>query len=188
MPFAAAPGGMTVGEGAAFALLEREHHDAPFALNGVGESSDAHHVTAPDPEGRGAAQALRAALRDAGADADDLDHVNAHGTGTRLNDDAEALALAEVCPAVPVVASKGATGHTLGAAGAIEAVLTLMALHSPTRPPRTGSYAARPDVALVPAREDTASPPRRRRALALSSSFAFGGSNVVLALSCRGRG
>ncbi len=187
LPFAATPTGMTVGEGAAFVLLERERTSARFALLGIGESSDAHHVTAPHPEGRGAAQAIRAAMLDAGVTTSDLDHVNAHGTGTRLNDDAEAKALAAVCPGVPVVASKGATGHTLGAAGAIEVVLTLSTLAKPVLPPRSGDYEARADVALVASHRDGGARNTTRRAsVALSSSFAFGGSNVVLVLGQRG--
>ena len=177
-PFSAERDGINLGEAAAFVLLD-PGADAPVRLLGVGESSDAHHMSAPDPSGAGAAAAMRAALDDAGIEPGAVGYVNAHGTGTTQNDDAEARAVVEVLgPAVPVSSTKAKTGHTLGAAGALEAVLTLLCLQDGRYPPSLGAEpidgAIECAVARAPGPID---PP-----VAISNSFAFGGSNVAVVL------
>ena len=174
-PFSEARCGINIGEGAAFALIEREG-EGPRLL-GVGESADAHHMTTPDPEGRGAARAMTAALVDAGVSALAVDYVNAHGTGTRMNDAMEARAIRSALgeAADPIVVStKGYTGHTLGAAGATEAVFVLESLRAGWTPASVGADPVDPTLAL--------DIPTEARDIdlrcALSNSFAFGGSNV----------
>jgi 3-oxoacyl-[acyl-carrier-protein] synthase II len=157
-------------------------------LRGYGATSDAFHLTAPEPEGTGAAAAIAAALRDAGAEPADVAYVNAHGTSTPLNDRAETaalkLALGEHAAAIPVSSTKSAIGHLLGAAGAVEAVATVLALRDRIAPPTLG-YAERDedlDLDYVP---DSARPLRvaeGKAPLALSNSFGFGGHNAVLCL------
>jgi 3-oxoacyl-[acyl-carrier-protein] synthase-1 len=146
-------------------------------LLGVGESADAHHMSSPDPEGRGAATAMRAALAAAGRSPDEVDHVNAHGTGTELNDAMEARAiratLGERSKAI-VVSTKAYTGHTLGAAGATEAVFALDALTSGRIPCSLGADPVDPDLPIQVATE----PVQMDVRLVLSNSFAFGGNNV----------
>jgi 3-oxoacyl-[acyl-carrier-protein] synthase II len=151
-------------------------------LAGAGASCDAHHMTAPDPSGAGVAQALRRALDDAGTGPDEIDFVNAHGTGTPLNDAAEWQALVRVfgdrAGAVPVTSTKGAVGHLLGSAGAIEAVATLLCLRAGEVHPTPGAGDVDPacpaDLVLGAPR---ALPGARA---ALSANFAFGGSNAAL--------
>jgi 3-oxoacyl-[acyl-carrier-protein] synthase-1 len=173
-PFSRDRRGINIGEGAAFALVERS--GAGPLLLGVGESADAHHMSTPDPEGRGALHAMQAALDDAGLVAADVGYVNAHGTGTRSNDAMEARAIRALFGrAQPVVvSSKGLVGHTLGAAGAIEAVFALEALRAGWTPASAGAEPVDPELAI-----DVAIEPRAIDArFALSNSFAFGGSNV----------
>jgi 3-oxoacyl-[acyl-carrier-protein] synthase-1 len=176
-PFSRERRGINIGEGAAFALVERSG-DGPLLL-GVGESSDAHHMTRPDPEGQGARAAMEAALADARVSPDDVDYVNAHGTGTRFNDAMEARAIRSALgrTADPlVVSTKGYVGHTLGAAGATEAVFVLQALQEGWIPASVGADPLDPEIGLnVP----TAACETELR-IALSNSFAFGGSNVSL--------
>lgn len=176
-PFSRERRGIHLGEGAAFALLERDG-DGPLLL-GTGESADAHHMTTPDPEGRGAAAAMQAALADAGVSPRDVDYVNAHGTGTQFNDTMEAKAIRTALgsDADPIVVStKGYVGHTLGAAGAIEAVFVLEALRAGWTPASTGADPLEPELGLhVP--DSVCEAPLR---VGLSNSFAFGGSNVSL--------
>jgi 3-oxoacyl-[acyl-carrier-protein] synthase-1 len=175
-PFGAERRGINIGEGAAFALVERTG-EGPLLL-GVGETADAHHMSAPHPEGRGARAAMAAALAQAGLAPEDVDHVNAHGTGTPQNDAAEARAIADLfrgCePAV--VATKAYTGHLLGAAGATEAVFALHAIRAGELPASLGSD---PPDASLPVRP-LARAERRPVRRALSNSFAFGGSNVAV--------
>jgi 3-oxoacyl-[acyl-carrier-protein] synthase-1 len=173
-PFSSDRRGINIGEGAAFALIERRGHGP--RLLGAGESSDAHHMSTPDPEGRGALLAMRAALADAGLAPKDVGYVNAHGTGTRSNDAMEARALEVLFGAdrPVVVSTKGFVGHTLGAAGAIEAVFTLEALRTGWTPASVGADPVDPSFAI-----DVAVEPRSlERPVGLSNSFAFGGSNV----------
>jgi 3-oxoacyl-[acyl-carrier-protein] synthase-1 len=175
-PFGAGRDGMNLGEGGALFVVAREG-DGVARLLGVGESSDAHHMSTPHPEGAGARAAMRDALAQAGLDAADVDHINAHGTGTQKNDTVEARVIREVFGAqVPVVSTKGATGHTLGAAGAIEAAFALVALQGQWIPGSLGAAPLDPEV--------TANVVSDRRALrcrvVLSNSFGFGGSNASL--------
>ena len=176
-PFSSKRRGISIGEGAAFALLERSG-EGPRLL-GAGESSDAHHMTTPDPEGRGAQRAMEAAISDAGVSATDIDYVNAHGTGTAFNDAMEARAIRATlgAKADPVVVStKGYVGHTLGAAGAIEAVFVLESLQNRWIPGSVGADPLDPEIGLnIPMMAIDADV-----RVALSNSFAFGGSNVSL--------
>ena len=175
-PFSSERRGINLGEGAAFALIERRGEGPRFL--GAGESADAHHMSAPDPEGHGARLAMQAALADASASPKDIGYVNAHGTGTRLNDAMEAQAIRAVLGGADpiVVSTKGYTGHTLGAAGATEAVFVLEALCSGWTPASAGAEPVDPKLGIDVATERREQPLR----LALSNSFAFGGSNVSL--------
>jgi 3-oxoacyl-[acyl-carrier-protein] synthase II len=188
-PFRAGRGGMSFGEGAAVLVLEPLERAlargcVPLALvAGAGAACDAFHMTAPDPEGTGAALAIAAALADAGLGPDDIDFVNAHATGTTLNDTAEWRALARVfgerAGSLPVCASKAGIGHLLGASGAIEAVITVLSLLHGELHPVPAAAAPLDDacpVALVIGK------PLRLAAAraALSTSLAFGGSNAAL--------
>lgn len=173
-PFSRERAGINIGEGAALLLVERTG-EGPAHLLAVGESSDAYHMTSPHPEGLGARLAMERALALAGVPAELVDHVNAHGTGTKQNDAMESLAIRAVLgPAVPVVATKGYTGHMLGAAGATEVAFVVDAIANHYLPASVGADPL--DEALgvdvVTARRE-----RPTRA-ALSNSFAFGGSNV----------
>lgn len=173
-PFNAERGGISIGEGGALALVEREG-EGRVLIEAVGETSDAYHISAPHPEGRGALSAMQAALAQAGVTADDVDHINAHGTGTALNDVAEANAIATLFgERVPVVSTKGYTGHTLGAAGAIEFVFSSYAIEEGWIPPSLKALPLDPRVAIQVATTRTAGDFRR----VLSNSFAFGGNNV----------
>ena len=183
-PFSADRAGLVLGEGAGVLVLERwEHAVARGAtilaeLAGQGMSADGLDLTAPDAAG--AAEAMEAALLDAGLEPDQIGYVNAHGTGTRLNDRTESAALHRVFAGQPppVSSIKGAVGHCLSAAGAIEAVATVLALHDGVLPPTAGWRAPDPDcqVDAIPGKART-TPVRA----ALSNSFAFGGLNAVLA-------
>ena len=171
-PLAPDRDGINLGEGAAFFLMEREGGACgdrlPVWLAGVGESSDAYHLTAPDPEGKGAEAAMRRALEDAGLACGEIDFINLHGTGTQQNDAMECAAVRRVfgggepeecrSPAeglfVRVLSTKSLTGHCLGAAGAIEAALCWLEL-------------------------------RKKPAVCMSNSFAFGGSNASVVLDSR---
>jgi len=169
--------GLSLAEGGSFALLQRDA-DAPAAwLLGCGESSDGHHMSSPHPEGAGAAEAMTAALVDAHLHSDQVDYLNLHGTGTRNNDTAEDLAVCRVFGrAVPVSSTKGHTGHALGAAGAIEAALTLLALRHGVLP--GGLHCEQPDPALHA--NYLLAPQERALSIAASNSFGFGGSNACL--------
>lgn len=177
-PFSAQRDGLSIGEGGAFALLEREG-DGPVRLLGVGESSDAHHMSAPHPEGAGARLAMEEALAQAGLAGPDLDHVNAHGTATPANDAVEGRAVAAVVGTeVPVASTKGYTGHLLGAAGAAEAAIAALCIVHGFVP---ASLGAEPVDPAVPAHIARTGASRRVRTV-LSNSFAFGGSNACLVL------
>jgi 3-oxoacyl-[acyl-carrier-protein] synthase-1 len=176
-PWDARRNGLSLGEGASFALLERDD-DAPAAwLLGCGESSDGHHMSSPHPEGAGAVAAMRAALADAQLQPDRVDYINLHGTGTRNNDTAEDLAVCTVFGrTVPVSSTKGHTGHALGAAGAIEAALTLLSLQHGVLP--RGLHCEQPDPALQA--NYLQHTQQRTLSVAASNSFGFGGSNACL--------
>jgi 3-oxoacyl-[acyl-carrier-protein] synthase-1 len=175
-PFSRERRGINIGEGAAYLLLEREG-DAAVRLLGVGESSDAHHMSAPDPTGEGARTAMATALAQAGRSPEDVDYINAHSPGTRLNDLSEGLAVTSLFGArVPIASTKGYTGHLLGAGGATEAVFSIVAIEQGWIPRSVGADPVDADLGLqVP----TARLDRPCRHV-LSNSFAFGGSNVSL--------
>ena len=188
-PFDVDRDGFVMGEGAAVLVLERAE-DArargvtPLAVvAGYGASADAHHQTAPPDDGAGAALAIRRALADAGLGPDDIDHVNAHGTSTPLNDKAESLALrgvlGDALDRIPVTSTKGVTGHMLGAAGAVEAAFAILAIRDGVLPPTANLHRQDPDIAL----DVVAGRPRDQRVDAvLSDSFGFGGQNAALVL------
>ena len=174
--------GISIGEGAAFALLERAP-ETPVAgallLLGSGESSDAYHMSSPHPEGLGARMAMAAALRSAGLRPEDIDYVNLHGTATPANDAAEGKAVnALFGDRVPCSSTKGVTGHTLGAAGAVEAVVCALALSNDLLPGGANTATVDPDIPLAYLLKSR--PGRLRHAL--SNSFGFGGSNCSLIL------
>ncbi|MFW6052180.1 MAG: beta-ketoacyl-ACP synthase [Myxococcota bacterium] len=177
-PFAADRDGISIGEGGALLLLEREG-DALALLESVGESSDAYHISAPHPEGHGAQAAMERALALAGCAPSDVDHINAHGTGTRLNDVAESKAIARVFGTdVPVVSVKGYVGHTLGAAGGTEAAMAIFALTEGWLPASLGAEPKDEKIAIRVPTEVTRGTFRR----VMSNSFAFGGNNVSVLL------
>lgn len=192
-PFAADRPGMTLGDGAGFLLLEdldavRNSGREPLAeLLGFGMSSDAHHMTAPVEDGSGAHAAMSAALREAGLQPQAVSHVNAHGTGTRLNDAAEAMAIARLLgPQVPVMSIKGVVGHTLGGAGALEAVVCVMSIRDRRAYANVGASEPGEDcpIRLVPSGgiELPEAP------VLLSNSFAFGGNNCALVFGAARKG
>ncbi|MCA9709626.1 MAG: beta-ketoacyl-ACP synthase [Myxococcales bacterium] len=173
-PFSGERDGINIGEGGALMIIERSG-DGLAVLEAVGESSDAYHISAPHPEGLGARLAMQRALDEAGLRPDDVDHINAHGTGTPLNDAAEGKAITAVFgDQIPVTSTKGYTGHTLGGAGAIEAAIAVMCLEEGLVPPSPGVDPQDPKISIHVAREAIHRPLRR----VLSNSFAFGGSNV----------
>jgi len=214
--------GFVMGEGAGILVLEAEEvalarGAVPLGyVSGYGATADAHHLTAPEPAGEGAARAIRAALADAGIEAGELSYVNAHGTSTPMNDRAETMAikaaLGEHAMEVPVSSTKSAIGHLLGAAGAVEAVATLLALRAGVAPPTIGweeqeegmdlDYVpgeAKPMVARAGDQElaavGGASGPAvangasgslpedgEGRRIGISNSFGFGGHNAVICL------
>jgi len=188
-PFDAGRDGFVIAEGAAVLVLEElEHARARGArvyaeIAGYGVSSDANHVSDPDPVGANAARAVRMALADAGLQPEDVGYVNAHGTSTPAGDAAETrvlkLVFGDTLPRRPLVSStKGATGHTLGAAGAVEAVFTVLALHHGTLPPTINQAATDPECDL----DYIANTARVEQVdAALSNSFGFGGHNSVVA-------
>jgi 3-oxoacyl-[acyl-carrier-protein] synthase II len=156
-------------------------------LRGYGASGDAHHITAPHAEGRGGARAMTVAINDSGLTPEDIDYVNAHGTSTQLNDRAETralkLAFGERASQIPVSSTKSAIGHLLGAAGAVEAVATVLALRDRIAPPTIGweEPDEEMDLDYVPG---TARPLETdgRLPVAISNSFGFGGHNATLCL------
>ena len=185
-PFDAERHGLSIGEAAAFILLERPADalaaDAVLLL-GVGESSDAHHMSSPHPEGLGARMAMAAALRAANLGAGEIDYINLHGTATPGNDAAEGKAVAALFgDHVACSSTKGATGHTLGAAGGLEAILCAIALQHGFLPGGCNTRQLDPAIPIryLTANADIA--PRR----VLSNSFGFGGTNCSLVLGRAG--
>jgi 3-oxoacyl-[acyl-carrier-protein] synthase-1 len=179
-PFDPARRGISIGEAAGFALIERDGDAGAPRLVGYGESSDAHHMSTPHPEGLGARLALADALARAGLSPSDVDYVNLHGTATQKNDEVEAAVIAGAfAPTLRASSTKGFTGHTLGAAGILEAVITLIAMAEGFVPPTLNSRASEPICAaqLALAAET------REIQVALSNSFGFGGSNCTLAFA-----
>jgi 3-oxoacyl-[acyl-carrier-protein] synthase-1 len=180
-PWDATRAGLSIGEAAAFALLERAGGAAPARamgwLLGAGESSDGHHMSSPHPEGAGAALAMRAALAQAGLRPDDVDYLNLHGTGTPGNDAAEDRAVCAVFGStLPCSSTKGYTGHTLGAAGGVEASIALLALQHGLAPSSLNLQQQDPGLHAGLLREPLQKPLK----VAASNSFGFGGSNASL--------
>lgn len=181
-PYDAGRDGISLGEGAGFALIERADAatsvDATYLL-GVGESSDAYHMSTPHPEGLGAKLAMQRALDSAGLQSGDIDYINLHGTATRSNDASEGKAVAEVFGAcVPCSSTKGWTGHLLGAAGINEAIIALLAIENDFIPGSMNTQHLDPAVEVNYQIENRAAKLRR----VLSNSFGFGGSNCSLVL------
>ena len=175
--------GINIGEGAALFIMMRAEdgvNDSPELL-GAGESSDAHHMSAPHPEGIGAEMAMRAALNDAALSAEDVDYVNLHATATRLNDAMESAALKRVFPeGVVSSGTKPLTGHTLGAAGATELAFCWLALKAGRLPPHVWDGIADPALPALDLVGFERSFPSTGKRVCMSNSFAFGGSNVSL--------
>jgi 3-oxoacyl-[acyl-carrier-protein] synthase-1 len=179
-PFDVARSGISLGEAAAFALLERAPQ-APAAnavlLLGYGESSDAYHMSSPHPEGRGARVAMQKALAVAALTPEQIDYINFHGTGTPSNDESEARAVAAALgERVPGSSTKGATGHTLGAAGALEAVICALALREQLLPAGVNTKQVDPKLQVNYQLRSHPAPLRH----VMSNSFGFGGSNCSL--------
>jgi 3-oxoacyl-[acyl-carrier-protein] synthase-1 len=179
-PFDAARDGISIGEAAAFALLERlpENLDSDSVLlYGSGESSDAYHMSAPHPEGLGAKRAMHAALAAAAMEPGDIDYINLHGTGTPSNDRSESQAVTSIFgPTTPCSSTKGATGHTLGAAGALEAVISALAIQNGLMPGGVHTATIDPTLTAHYIKENRRAQVRR----VLSNSFGFGGTNCSL--------
>ncbi|MGI8518658.1 MAG: beta-ketoacyl-[acyl-carrier-protein] synthase family protein [Acidimicrobiia bacterium] len=186
-PFSVDRDGMVLGEGAAILVLEEwEMAEARGAIilaemTGGAATGDAHHLTAPHPAGAGAERAVRLAIADAGLEPGDIGYVNAHGTGTELNDSTEGAVISRVFDEQPPVSSiKGATGHALGASGAIEAVTAVLAIRRRELPPNFGLTTQDPGIPLT----DIVLEPRPfTPAPVVSNSFGFGGHNTVLVVS-----
>ncbi len=175
-PFDADRDGMNVAEAIACLLLESESSDNAIEVCGVGYSSDAYHMTHPHPDGKGAISAMSQALKSASIESKQIDYINAHGTGTIANDNAEANAIATLFPHRPCVSStKSVTGHTLGAAGALEAIISCMVLKEQKYPKNTFLDTPENTNLNLPliSKEDEIN-------YVLSNSFAFGGNNCSL--------
>jgi 3-oxoacyl-[acyl-carrier-protein] synthase II len=182
-PFDAGRTGLVLGEGAAVFLLERldeAKHEPMVEITGYGATTDNHHLTQPNPDGSGPRRAIEAALADAAWTADSLDYVNAHGTATPFNDACEARALSAACPRVPMSSTKGQMGHSLGAAGAIEAAFCTLALRGAFLPANINFRSAGPEAEGLDIVANTIRPAAIRRAL--SSSLGFGGANAAVTM------
>jgi len=176
-PWDGARDGLSIGEAAAFALVERESAAPQSWLLGIGESNDGHHMSTPHPEGAGAIAAMCAALADAGLSAADIDYINLHGTATPSNDTAEDRAVASVFGiGTPCSSTKGATGHTLGAAGGVEALIAMLAIENGLMPAGLNVQQRDAELHLNYLLDNNHAPVRR----VLSNSFGFGGSNASL--------
>ncbi len=182
-PYDAERNGISIGEGAGFALLEKPEHAAGGMLFlGIGESSDAYHMSSPHPEGMGAQLAMQRALASAGLQADDIDYINLHGTATKANDASEGRAVVELFGArTPGSSTKGWTGHLLGAAGITEAVISLLAIEHGFMPGSLGTRQLDPALSCNYLLDNREAKVER----VLSNSFGFGGSNCSLVLGRR---
>jgi 3-oxoacyl-[acyl-carrier-protein] synthase II len=188
-PFDATRDGFVLGEGAGIVILETLEHAATRGATvlgeivGFGQSGDAYHLTAPAPEGAGAQLAIRAAFRDAEIEPADVDYINAHGTSTPMNDATETRAVKAVfgdhAYNLVISSTKSMTGHLLGAAGAVEAIVSMLACRDGTIPPTTNFTTADPECDLDYAHNRKVEQPVR---VAISNSFGFGGHNVCLAV------
>ena len=188
-PFAEGRDGITIGEGAALFLMQKKSDNAnAIIFSGIGESADAHHISAPHPDGIGAEAAMRAALADAKMQPADIAYINLHGTATPLNDAMESAAVTRVFGNnTPCSSTKPLTGHTLGAAGATEAALCWLLLSDlntkkilPAQCNQKPPDASLPPIAIV---RSTQALPHTKNLSMLSNSFAFGGSNAAVILS-----
>jgi 3-oxoacyl-[acyl-carrier-protein] synthase-1/3-oxoacyl-[acyl-carrier-protein] synthase II len=178
-PFDALRKGLNLGEGAGILILEKNTDKKPLGyVLGYGNACDAHHPTAPHPDGIGLRAAISQALHESGKQTSDIAFINAHGTATPDNDRVEGRVFGSLFPQTPFLSTKGLTGHTLGAAGAIEAVLTLACLQRKEIPANIGFEIQDPEIGITPATRNTAI----SGTIALSDSLAFGGSNSVLIL------
>ena len=188
-PFDATRKGLNLGEGAAILVLESEASQQKRKARsrgyflGYGASCDAYHLTAPHPEGRGLKKSIEGAMRHGGLSADNIAFVNAHGTATPDNDKAESRVLNDMLPGVPFLSTKGHTGHTLGAAGAIEAAFTVACLEMGKIPANAGFSTPDPELPATPVAGETPI----KGAAALSESLAFGGHNAVIAVGLERR-
>ncbi len=185
LPMSANRSGLNIGEGAALFVMTREY--AAINLVGSGESTDAHHMSAPHPEGIGAEACMREALKDAGLTPGDIDYINLHGTATRQNDAMEALAVSRLFPETPCSSTKPLVGHCLGAAGSIEAAFCWLALAAGQDgryplPPHHWDGVADPDLPRLNLALPGSSLERKGPAHFLSSSYAFGGNNCAIIL------
>jgi 3-oxoacyl-[acyl-carrier-protein] synthase-1 len=177
-PADAARNGISIGEAGGFALLDPDD-GGELHLLGYGESSDAYHMSSPEPEGRGAVASMRAALASAGVTPAQVDYINLHGTGTMANDQAESRAVCSVFgEGTPCSSTKGWTGHTLGAAGMVEAAIGLLAVEHGLLPRSLNTRARDPQIHAAILLETRAANVRR----VLSNSFGFGGNNCSLLL------
>jgi len=189
-PYDTSRDGFVFGEGAAMVVLEAEEHARARGariyaeLVSAGITSDAYHIAAPDPEGNGAARAMRIALEAAGLAPADIAHLNAHATSTPAGDVAESKAirqaLGDATDGVAVSATKSMTGHLLGAAGAIEGIFCILALHHRVAPPTTNLEDMDPDVHLDVVRKDPRPLPASGDLVAMNNSFGFGGHNAAV--------
>ncbi len=178
-PFDAERDGISIGEGAGFMLLEKSASGDAIRLLGVGESSDAYHMSSPHPEGLGAQLAMQGALAGAGLKAEDIGYINLHGTGTRANDDTEGKAVNAVFgDGVPCSSTKGWTGHTLGACGAIEAIICLLAIRYGFLPGSANTRNVDPAIPLRYLLENE----NISADIVMSNAFGFGGTNCSLVL------
>ncbi len=181
-PFDVERKGLNLGEGAAVLVLESEDSSqarkkqARAFVRGYGASCDAYHLTAPHPQGYGLKRAIEEAMEISGSAASDLAFVNAHGTGTKDNDRVESQVFSDLLPGIPFLSTKGYTGHTLGAAGAIEAAFTVACLEEGRIPKSVGFTTSDPELPCSPAGMEMSV----KGAVALSESLAFGGHNAVL--------
>ena len=182
-PFDRDRSGLNLGEGAGIVILESAAHaghrgkSPRFEIAGFGAACDAHHLTAPHPEGRGLDAAIRTALSQARIEPNQVAFINAHGTATADNDRAEGKVIARIFgSAIPFLSTKGFTGHTLGAAGGIEAVFTVLGLRESQVPASPGFVNQADDIPIAPTREQAAI----RGEYAMSTSLAFGGNNSVV--------
>ena len=173
-PFSANRNGINIGEAAALFLMSSK--EGPYKLTGWGESSDGHHISAPDPQGRGAEIAITKALNIAGKYANEIDYINLHGTGTQQNDAMEARVISKLFGATPASSTKPLTGHTLGAAGAVEAVISCLALEHQKYPPHLWDQIEDTDLPKLNLSATKLKPINT----IMSNNFAFGGNNTSL--------
>ena len=180
-PFGSQRKGISISEAAGFALLTRQKpvFGTAIAITGIGESSDAHHMSSPHPEGAGALASMQQALDMAGLAANQIDYINLHGTATRSNDAAEGLAVAALFgSSVPCSSTKGHTGHALGAAGIVEAILCALSIENKLLPGGVTTQEVDASLKINYLLENKVSAPRA----VISNSFGFGGSNCSLLL------